>query len=408
MVRTIGKLTALKVSGKRKPGMYSDGGGLYLQVTNTGAKSWIFRFRLRGKNGWMGLGPLHAVSLAEARVKATDCRRLCLDGINPIEARKDHRAAAALEAAKSIDFSGCADAYIKAHRAGWRNVKHATQWRNTMDAYAIPTVGSLPVQGIDTGLVLKILEPIWTAKPETAGRVRGRIESILDWATARGYRRGENPARWRGHLDKLLPARSKVRRVQHHPALSYDDIPQFMRSLRQQGGTAAKALEFLILTVARTGEVLGAPWPELNLKDGVWTVPASRIKGAKEHRVPLSAPALAIVEAMKGKDPTYVFPGGRATRPLSSMALLALLKRMGRSDLTVHGFRSTFRDWAAERTNYPREVAEMALAHALGDKVEAAYRRGDLFQKRRRLMDEWAKHCAAAKAKGEVVAIRSR
>ena len=271
-----------------------------------------------------------------------------------------------------------------------------------MPPTSIPTIGALPVQAVDTGLVLKVLEPIWTTKPETASRVRGRLESILDFAKVRGYRDGENPARWRGHLDKLLPARSKVREVEHHAALPYAELPAFLASLREQEGIAARALEFLILTAARTGEVIGARWSEIDLLDKTWTVPAARMKAHREHRVPLSAPALAILDEMQrlatAKPRCFVFPGGKAGKPLSNMAFLMLLRRMGRGDLTAHGFRATFKTWASERTSTQNEIVEASLAHTIGDKVEQAYRRGDLFEKRRRLMQQWAMFCATAPA----------
>jgi integrase len=392
--------------------MYADGGGLYLQVT-AGGSSWIYRYMLAGRAREMGLGPLALYGLADARALAQDARRLRHQGIDPIDHRRDVRAQTQLDAAKAMTFRQCADAYIAAHRAGWRNSKHAAQWEATLATYAGPIIGALPVQAIDTALVLKVLEPIWTAKPETAGRVRGRIESILDWAKVRGYRAGENPARWRGHLDKLLPARAKVRKVEHHAALLYAELPAFLVALREQEGIAARALEFTILTAARTGETITATWNEINWTDKVWIVRAERMKAGKEHRVPLCDRALAILREMKPADDAageqFLFPGSKAGRPLSNMAFLMLLRRMGRGDLTAHGFRSTFRDWVAERTNFPAEVAEMALAHAVESKVEAAYRRGDMFEKRRRLMDAWAAFCTAAPTeRGEVVAMHGR
>ncbi len=398
MARQIGRLSALAVSRAKKPGMYADGGGLYLQVSASGARSWIYRFMIDGTTGWMGLGPLHDVTLADARVAAFEARKLRRAGINPIKARYDVRAEARREPARSTTFPDAAERYMEAHKAGWRNAKHADQWRNTLETYAYPVFGPLPVQGVDVALVMKVLEPIWATKPETASRVRGRIESILDWASARGYRLGENPARWRGHLENLLPRRSKVQKVKHHPALPYGEIGAFMVDLRRQEGTAASALNFLVLTACRTGEVIGARWGEFNVQEASWTVPAERVKSGREHRVPLSPAALTIINAMQDVRATehgggFVFPGGKWGRPLSDAALWAALKRTGRSNLTVHGFRSTFRDWAAERTNYPREAAEMALGHAVGDKVEAAYRRGDLFEKRRKMMDAWADYC---------------
>ncbi len=398
MPRHIRRLNALAASRAKKRGMYPDGNGLYLQVAASGAKSWVYRFMLNGVARWMGLGPFDAVPLADARVKALEARRLRLAGVDPIKARAGARTEARLEAARSITFKDAAEAYMEAHKAGWRSPKHAEQWRNTLETYAYPVFGSLPVQGVDVALVMKVLGPIWATKTETASRVRGRIESVLDWASARGYRLGENPARWRGHLENLLPRRSRVQRVKHHPALPYGEVGAFMVGLRRQEGAAASVLEFLILTACRTGEVTGARWGEFNIEEALWTIPAERIKSGRQHRVPLSLAARAIINSMQKVRATehgdgLVFPGGKRGRTLSSMVLLALLKRMGRSDITVHGFRSTFRDWAAERTNYPREVAEMALGHAVGDRVEAAYRRGDLFEKRRKMMDAWADYC---------------
>jgi integrase len=396
MARTIAKMTALAVDKARKRGYYGDGGGLFLQVSASGSKSWVFRFKEAGKLREMGLGATHTIGLAEAREKARECRRLRLDGIDPIEARKIARSQARLDAAKAMTFEDCAERYIASYRGGWRSATHAAQWPSTFGRYVYPVFGSLPVQGVDVGLVLKALEPIWTAKPETASRVRGRIASVLDWATARGYRQGENPARWRSHLENLLPGKSKVRRVKHHAALPHAEIRDFMAELHEQEGVAAQALEFTILTAARTGEVIGARWSEINVAERVWTVPAERMKSGKEHRVPLSDAALAVLERMQSlRQGDFVFAGSKSHRPISNMAMMMTLRRMGRGDLTVHGFRSSFRDWAAEHTDFPREVAEMALAHAVSDKVEAAYRRGDLFQKRRQLMDAWSKFCTA-------------
>jgi len=407
--RRISRFSALRVTRVNVPGYYYDGGGLYLQVSPVGTKSWIFRFKLHGRAREMGLGSLNTISLAEARQKATKCRKLLLDGIDPIDARNAARARDRVEAARSMTFSACATAYIAAHRASWKNIKHSSQWENTIETYANPVVGALSVKQVDTSLVMRILEPIWQSKPETASRLRGRIESILDWATARGYRAGENPARWRGHLDSLLPATSKIRRVKHHPALPYEQLNSFLEQLRTQPGVAAKALEFLILTAARTGEVIGARWGEFDFEKNVWTCPPDRMKSSRPHRVPLCPAAVKILKDLADtRTSDYVFQGGKADRPLSNMAMLAALKRMGRTDLTCHGFRSTFRDWAAEQTNFAREVAEAALAHTVGDKVEAAYRRGDLFEKRRSLMTAWAKHCArTASHNNNVVPIKA-
>ena len=414
MARIIGRLTALKVGKAKQPGMYGDGGGLYLRVTPDGTKNWVFRFMLNGRPRWMGMGPLHTIGLAEARARAAECRRQRHDGIDPIDARRAERQQARLDAARTITFKECAERYIAAHKAGWRNEKHAAQWEATLATYAEPVMGKLSVQAIDTGLVLKVLEPIWTAKPETASRLRGRIEAVLDWAKVRGYRGGENPARWRGHMDKLLPARAKVRRVEHHAALPYAELPDFLTTLREQDGVAARALEFTILTAARTGETIGARWSEFDIAGRVWTIAGTRMKVGKEHRVPLSERAFEILAEMKPTNDVekigekFVFSGGKAGKPLSNMAFLMLLRRMKRGDLTTHGFRSSFCDWAAERTNFPGEVVEMALSHAVGDKVEAAYRRSDLFEKRRRLMDAWAEFCAEAPAEtAKVVSLRA-
>src|SRR6266516_2722869 len=411
MARTIHRLSPAAVKNAN-PGMHCDGGGLYLQAV-TGAsgairKSWLFRFAENGRERQMGLGSLGSVSLAQARDKAAECRRLRQERIDPIAARDAQRAAAAAENAKTMTFDQCAAGYIAAHRAGWRNTKHASQWQNTLATYVSPVFGKLAVRAIDVGLVIKALEPIWSKKPETASRVRGRIEAVLDWAAARGFRDADNPARWKGRLDKLLPRRSKVRAVRHHAALPYDEIGSFMLGLREREAVAARALEFAILTAARTGEVLGAQWPEIDFKGNVWTVPAGRMKGGREHRIPLSEAALAVLKRMaNGREGDHVFPGDRRAM-LSNMALLTLLRRMGRGDLTAHGFRSTFRDWAAERTNFPNEVVEMALAHAVGNKVEAAYRRSDLFEKRRELMDAWAAYCENSTTPlGEVVPLQS-
>ena len=412
MARTTGRLTTVKIKSAKQPGMYADGGGLYLQVSDNGA-SWIYRYMIAGRAREMGLGPLELFGLAEARAKALDARKLRHGGIDPIEARRAERARQRLDAAKAMTFNQCAEGYITAHRAGWRNDKHAGQWGATLATYAAPVMGSMPVQLIDTGFVTKVIEPLWTTKPETANCLRGRIEAVLDWAAARGYRTGENPARWRGHLDKLLPARSKVRKVEHHAALPYPELPGFLVALREQEGVAARALEFTILTAARTGESMGATWGEINWGEKLWTIAGTRMKGDREHRVPLCDRALTILREMKPSDDIpnaaeqFVFSGGKPGRPLSNMAFLMLLRRMGRADLTAHGFRSSFRDWAAERTNFPSEVVEMALAHVVGNKVEAAYRRGDLFDKRRRVMGAWGDFLSKAPAEtAKVVSLR--
>jgi integrase len=407
MART-GKLSALDVTRAKGPAVLHDGAGLYLRVSASGAKSWVFRYQLDGRRRDMGLGPFPDVTLAEARVRASAHRLQRHDGVDPLAARTAQRQTRQLDAAKMMTFEKCAEAHIAAHKAGWRGGVSEAQWRQSLMAYVYPHFGVLPVQTIDVGLVMKTLEPIWTAKPETATRVRGRIESIIDWATARGYRRGENPARWRGHLENLLPRLSKFHRIEHHAALPYPEIGAFMAKLQQQDDVAARALEFLILTAARKGEVIGARWAEIDLSGKTWTIPGERMKAGKEHRVPLSEAALAIVRKMAEiRQADFVFPGIRTGRPLGSTALFYLLRGIGRGDLTAHGFRSTFRDWVAESTAFPTEVAEMALAHTVGAAVERAYRRGDLFDKRRQLMGAWAKFCEGRLAGREVVPIRA-
>jgi integrase len=416
MAKKVERLSATKVAKETAAGLYADGAGLYLRVGRGGAKNWAFRYMLAGKAREMGLGGLTKVSLADARKKAGEVRRLLADGVDPIQHKEEieakREAAEKLAAARSMSFDECAAAYIRAHEASWRNPKHRQQWENTLATYVRPVCGSLPVQDADVPLVMKVLEPIWNKKPETASRVRGRIETVLDWAKVRGFRAGENPARWRGHLDQLLPAIRKVRKVKHHAALPYDELGAFMQDLRARQGTDAAALEFTILTAARTNQTIGARWPEIDLQKRIWTAPAERMKGAldqaADHRVPLSQAAIAVLDRMKGQDPEFVFPGMKQGKPLSNMAMLNLLGRMGRGDITVHGFRSTFKDWVAERTNFPREVSEMALAHVIDDQVEAAYRRGDLFEKRRRLMDAWAEFCGKPTGdRAAVVPLRS-
>jgi integrase len=377
-MRTTSRLTVKAVKALRgKRGMHADGGGLYLSVSKAGSASWVYRYRPAGapRERYMGLGPLHTVSLAEAREAAHQCRRMRLQGIDPLATKRTKRAAIA-----PLTFKECAEAYITAHRAGWKNAVHAAQWPSTLETYVYPVLGDLPVASVDVGLVMRVLEPIWTTKPETASRVRGRIESVLDWATARGYRQGENPARWRGHLENLLPKKAKIRQVAHLAAVPYQEISTFMAELRRQEGVVARALEFAILTVARSGEVVGATWDEV--KNRVWTISAARMKAERQHRVPLTDEAMAVLGE----------PGSGRIFAVTDRALRDLLHGMGRSE-TVHGFRSSFSDWCAEQTAFSSEVREMALAHAVGNKVEEAYRRGDLFQKRRQLMDAWARYC---------------
>ena len=384
MPRPMHKLSQIQISrAMKRQCTLNDGGGLYFVSRPPNGASWMFRFSRHGKDRWMGIGQYPTVTLGDARARATDARRLLIDDVDPIENRRQQRAQTKLELARRMTFAQCAAQYITSHKTAWRNSKHRAQWDATLKTYAYPLIGSLPVAAVDTSLVMKVLQPIWNAKPETASRLRGRIEAILNWATVSEFRTGLNPARWRGHLDNLLPARSKIAKVEHHAALPYADVPAFMAKLRQQEGMAARALEFLILTAARTGEVIGARWSEINLRTKLWTIPAERMKAGKEHRVPLSPRAVEILEAIRpgpSEADGFVFPGNKAKKPLSNMAFLMLLRRMERDDMTAHGLRSSFRDWCAERTNFPSEVAEMALAHAVGSKVEAAYRRGDLYE----------------------------
>jgi integrase len=396
MARTINRLSAAQVAKIDKPGRYGDGGGLWLQVSQWGTKAWLFRYMIKGRARQMGLGDIATFSLKEARERARAARQLVADGVDPVEQRKARKEAAQAADAKRLSFREASERYIRAHSPGWRNAKHAEQWTSTLATYAWPVLGDLGVDRIETAHVTQVLEPIWTDKTETATRLRGRIERVLDWSKARGFRKGENPARWRGHLDKLLPARSKVAKVRHHPAMPYDEVPAFMGRLRGAEGLSARALEFTILTAARTGEAIGARWSEVDFATKVWTVPENRMKAGRPHRIPLSEPVLALLAALPrasdGED--FIFPGARKGASLSNMAMLETLRGMeGERGLTVHGFRSSFRDWAAERSNFPREIAEAALAHVLKDKTEAAYQRGDLLEKRRRLMGAWASFC---------------
>lgn len=406
MAKQIEILTPEFVLAADKPGMYPDGLGLYLQVSKWNTKSWLFRYKRNYKLRSLGLGACHTITLLEARKRAQKARQQLLDGIDPIDTKHEKRQKEQADEARMMTFDQCATAYIEAKKHGWKNAKHAEQWTNTISTYASPTIGKLPVADVDTALVMKVLRPIWATKTETATRLRSRIESILGWATVSGYRTGENPARWRDHLDNLLAKRSKVKKVEHHPALPYAEMGGFMADLRKQKGMAALALEYTILTATRTGEVIGARWDEIDLAGKIWTIPPERMKAEKEHRVPLCVRAIEILEELQPLGGEFVFPGLKPDKPLSNMAMLALLKRMERGDLTVHGFRSTFRDWAAEQTAYPHEMAEMALAHTIDNKTEAAYRRGDLFKKRIRMMNDWQRHCETVAIKADVLPIK--
>jgi integrase len=408
MAKGTERLTALQVQRLKEPGYYTDGAGLVLQVAAGGSKSWLFRFRFGGKLREMGLGGVLTYSLAEARGMARDCRKLLDADIDPIEDRKANRTVTTVRKT----FAECAATYITMKTPEWSDPKNPVQWKNSLENYAFPTIGKMPVARITLEDVMAILtqpikdkagkvipgETLWTHRTETAGRVRLRLENILDWATASKLRKGENPARWKGHLDKLLPAPGKVKTVEHFSALPFSQMFGFMQAVRAETGNAARALELTILTAARTTMTLGAHWDEFDFDSAVWTVPAARMKGVKgrkvEHRCPLSPQAVALLKTLpRTKGSKYVFPGGKPGKPLSDMSMLQLLKRMGRSDLTVHGFRSSFKDWASEQTAFPGEVSEMALSHKIESKVEGAYRRGDLLEKRVLLMQEWANYC---------------
>lgn len=397
----MGKLNPKQVENLAEPGTYEDGDGLRLVVKATGRKSWVMRYQLNGKRREMGLGGFPDIGLKAARQAAADQRKLLTAGADPMATRDAEREALRSSqmaaAAKAVTFKKVATDYISAHRAGWKNVKHAQQWENTLAKYAEPVIGHLPAAEVSTAHVLEILQPIWITKTETASRVRNRIELILDAAKARGLRDGENPARWRGHLDKLLPKRAKVRAVEHHTALPWPDLPAFMDELAKHDALSYAAIRLTILTACRTSEVLGATWDEIDFKSSTWTIPAARMKGGKDHRVPLSTAAEKVLSSLpRVDDSPYLFPGARPGRPLSNLAMLMGLRRMGRGNLTMHGFRSTFRDWSAERTQYPREVCEMALAHKVADGAEAAYWRGDIFDKRRALMSDWAQYATTS------------
>jgi integrase len=399
------KLSALAVGRATKRGLHTDGGGLALQISRGGSKSWVFRYRFLGAIRCAGLGSLADVSLSEARSRAAVCRHQLRDGEDPIAAKAAKAAAARLELARVVSFDAAAESYIETHRAGWRGTKSVEKWRNSLKAHASPIFGKLPVGKIDTGLVVKALQPIWLKIPTTAGRVRGRIEAVLDYARARGNCSGENPARWRGHLENLFAANAPTAAKQHHAAMPYVEIGALMDQLRKRDESPAGALEFLILTACRSGEVIGARWDEIDQKSKIWTVPAERMKGGREHRVPLASAAVEVLNRMRAvRQGDHVFPGIKPNAPCVASGMTKLLRNGLKIEVsTIHGFRSTFRDWAAEMTNTPREVAEAALAHVVGNKVEAAYLRSDLLAKRRTLMDAWARYCFALPVDGTKV-----
>jgi integrase len=411
MARGIGRLSGADVR-RSKPGFRCDGGGLWLQTTvakdgKTRNRSWVFRYTLNGVRHHAGLGSCITVDLKTARERARRYRELLLDGIDPIAHRDAERSARIAANAKTMTFEEAAMRYIAAHRARWRNQQHAAEWPTSLRRYIFPTLGKIDVREIDTALVVRALEQVWGQAPETGSRLRGRVESILDWCGVQGLRPADvpNPARWSGHIEHVLP--KAKRQIEHHPALPWREVPEFMVRLRQVGGTAALAFEFLVLTAARAGEVRGMVWSEVDPDNAVWVIPGQRMKSGREHRVPLSPRCVSILREMEAiRTGDFVFPGRDGK--LGESAFHQLLKNLGRTDITTHGFRSSFRDWAAERTAFPREVAELALAHAVGDAVERSYQRSDLFERRRQLMDAWAGFCAEpAAVSGEVVPIRT-
>lgn len=410
-------LTAKRIAALSEVGRYADARvpGLNFQISRTGGRSWVLRFQLHMKERMLGLGRADLVSVDYARDRAWAAWRQILDGVDPVEAKREKATPGIRAVAPTMTFTECATTYIEAHRAGWKNPKHAMQWRATLESYAMPHIGAIDVSGIATSDIMNVLKPIWTAKPETASRVRGRIECILDWATVAEYRKGDNPARWKGHLAHLLPATGKVAKVQHHPAIPYVDLPAFMADVRSREGISARALEFTVLAACRTNEVTCARRSEIDWDAKTWIIPGERMKSGREHRVPLTDRAIIILESLPcepGSD--FLFIGVRAGKPISNAAMAELMKEIGAPsategrNATVHGMRSTFRDWAGETTNFPRELAEAALAHVLSDKTEAAYQRGDLLLKRRKLMEAWAAYCASPARKGEVVPLRKK
>jgi integrase len=398
MARQLNRLSVKRIEAMKRPGLFCDGGGLYVQVSPEQTKSWVFRYQINHRSRKMGLGEVGRISLNDARKAAYAAHLLVKDGRDPLEERNARKAAVAVERAKLTTFRECALGYIDANKDAWKNAKHASQWLSTLETYAFPVIGKLPVGAVDEGHLMKILGPIWRTKTETASRVRSRIEKILDRAKVMKLRTGDNPAKWTGHLDQLLPHRNQVAPVKHHAALPYKDLPAFMARLRQKASISARCLEFTILTAARTGESIGAKWSEVDFNERTWTVPAIRMKGRKgvarkDHAVPLGDSTLAILRDMP-REGDFIFPGAREGKGLSNMALAETLKEMD-SPVTVHGFRSTFRDWTADCTEYPNELCEMALAHTVSEKTERAYRRGNMRQRRIRLMQDWCDFCSS-------------
>jgi integrase len=404
MVVTVNRLDGAIVGREKRPGLYGDGAGLYLAVSSPTAKSWLFRYRRGGKTHYMGLGSVKTFGLAEARERARRQRQLLADGLDPIKEREKTRLAVELGAARAVTFEKCAADYLKQHSPGWTNAKHGAQWASTLKQYCYPVFGSFPVQDVDTRLVTKALTRIWQERPVTAGRVRGRIEAVLQWATKAGHRTGDNPAAL-----SALPLPPLAHKVRHMPALSYQELPDFMTELQREDGVSARALELLILCASRSSEVLRARWDEIDVDGKLWLIPSERMKAKRPHRVPLSSRAFEVIEGQCGRDPVYVFPGSRPGHPLTHTTLLTLLQHMGRGHVVPHGFRATFKTWAREQSNFANEIIEAALAHAPGDKLEQAYLRGDALAKRARLMEAWSRYCGSGKdLRGEVVPIRNQ
>jgi integrase len=394
--------TAAAVAKFKKPGRYAVGDGVSLQISKWHTRSWVFRFKRFNRTHYMGLGPCSLVNLADARAKGRAFRRQLLDGIDPLQDKRRRRADEILALARNKTFADCAHEYIASHEAGW-SVASSTQWRQSLEQYVFPLIGKLPVSEIDLPVVLRVLKPIWQTVPETASRVRARLENILGWAAVHGLRSGDNPARWQSHLEHILPSRRSFDPIEGFAALPYPQVPTFMSGLRGEEGAAARAFEFLILTGTRRGEVLGARWDEI--RGDMWVIPAARMKLRREHRVPLSKQAQALLAALP-REGQYLF-SVRSGQPLNHMSLRRILTKLA-NGATVHGFRSAFRDWTAEETHFPREVCEQALAHKISNAVEAAYRRGDLFEKRRRLMQDWSDYCERGHVEGDVVPLRQR
>jgi integrase len=410
MVRELNRLSSKFVETVGEPGRYADGGGLYLQVSqgkNGVTKSWLFRYMRghRSKSGKpvsreLGLGPLSTnkrdgfLTTRDARDRAFLARETLKAGVDPLEAKRSGKATERLDRARAVTFKECAEQYIDGHEAGWKGNKHGRDWRGTLTRFVYPEIGAMPVASIDTALVLKVLKPIWETKTKTAGDVRSRIELVLNWAKIHGHRDGENPARWKGHLDNALPKPSKVAKVKHHPAMPYSDVPGFIGELRRKTAVGARPLEWTILAASRSEETLGAEWSEIDFEKGIWTMPAPRMKADADHRVPLTDRMIEILKGQPASNGRYIFPGQRGSKKISGASMWHLLRGIRLSSETVHGFRSSFRDWAAEQTAHPSDVIEMALAHTIANKVEAAYRRSDLFEKRRQLMADWAAYCA--------------